>query len=160
MNMPFTEIQLLGYIFYAGALVLITTGLYLIVARQHLIRILLGLSLLESGVNLVLVAAGFRADATAPILTPTVQDTASMVDPVPQALILTTIVIGVGILALALALSVEVHRRYGTLDVRKLAAILDQESAGGGLATTKRPLASPASEPTPELATPGSGGDA
>jgi len=156
MSTPFTDIQLLGYILYAGALALIGTGFYLIVARQHLIRILLGLSLLESGVNLVLVAAGFRADATAPIITQTVRDTASMVDPVPQALILTTIVIGVGILALALALSLEVHRRYGTLNVRRLAAIIDQETTAGSHAITEKPLA-PA---TQQLATDGRGGDA
>jgi len=39
---------------------------------------------------------------------------------VPQALVLTAIVIGVGVLALALALAIQVYRHYGTLDVRKI----------------------------------------
>ncbi len=152
---PFSDIQILGYILYAGALVLIATGLYLIVTRQHLIRILLGLTLLESGVNLVLVAAGFRGGATAPILTATIRDTASMVDPVPQALILTTIVIGVGILALALALTLEIQRRHGTLDVRRLAAIVDEETDG---AATK-PAGSPALSPAQALPSSGQRGE-
>ena len=124
-----TEIQLLGYILYAGALALISIGLYLVVVRDHVIRVLLGLTLLESGVNLVLVAAGFRADAAAPIISATVPAGTSMVDPVPQALILTTIVIGVGILALALAISLQVYRQYGTLSIRRLVAILEQDKA-------------------------------
>jgi multicomponent Na+:H+ antiporter subunit C len=133
--------QLLGYILYAGALVLIAIGLFVIVARQHAIRILLGLSLLESGVNLVLVAAGFRENAAAPIITGTIKQGSAMVDPVPQALILTTIVIGVGVLALALAMCIEVQRRYGTLNMRKLAAILEQKKT--------RTTTVPASKPAP-----------
>lgn len=119
--------QLLGYILYAGALTLIVIGLYVIVSRQHVIRILLGLTLLESGANLVLVTAGFRKHAAAPIITDGFKQGSAMVDPVPQALILTTIVIGVGVLALALAISIEVHRKYGTLNMRKLAAILENQ---------------------------------
>jgi len=47
-------------------------------------------------------------------------ETTPVVDPVPQALVLTAIVIGVGVLALALALAIQVYRHYGTLDVAKI----------------------------------------
>ena len=114
--------QLLGYTLYAGALLLIVIGLYIIVSRHHAIRILLGLSLLQAGANLVLVTAGFREHAAAPIITGSITQGTAMVDPVPQALILTTIVIGVGVLALALAICIKVHRVYGTLDMRQLVA--------------------------------------
>ena len=142
------SLQLLGYILYAGALMLIAIGLFVIVSRQHAIRILLGLSLLESGVNLVLVTAGFRQHAAAPIITGSIKQGSAMVDPVPQALILTTIVIGVGVLALALAICLEVHRRYGTLNMRKLAAILAQNKEY----TTALPASKPAPASDPGLA--------
>jgi multisubunit Na+/H+ antiporter MnhC subunit len=124
-----SDLRLLGLVLYAGAVALAVIGIYLVVAGEHVIRILLGLTLLESGVNLVLVAAGFRPAAVAPIHVDGLSSTASMVDPVPQALILTTIVIGVGILALALALAVQIHRRYGTLDMRALQRILNSDQA-------------------------------
>lgn len=135
--------QLLGYILYAGALILIAIGLYVIVSRQHAIRILLGLSLLESGVNLILVTAGFREHAAAPIITDSIKQGSVMVDPVPQALILTTIVIGVGVLALALAICIEVQRRYGTLNMRKLAAILEQKKSYATALPVNKPAGAP-----------------
>jgi multisubunit Na+/H+ antiporter MnhC subunit len=122
--MTMSETQIMGYLLYSGALALIVIGLFVIVTRHHLIRILLGLGLLEAGVNLVLLAAGFRADAQAPIVTELNKVGTSMVDPVPQALILTAIVIGVGVLALALAICLEIHRKYKTLDLRVLGMII------------------------------------
>jgi multicomponent Na+:H+ antiporter subunit C len=156
MMAGFTDIQVLGYVLYAGALALIAIGLYLVVARDHVIRILLGLSLLESGVNLVLVAAGFRDHAVAPILNARVPVGAAMVDPVPQALILTTIVIGVGILALALALALQVQRRFGTLSMRRLALILEQEPVPPATA----PVPQAETETRPDLVTDSPGGRA
>lgn len=122
--MGISETEMMSYLLYSGALALIVIGLYVIATRHHVIRILLGLGLLEAGVNLVLLAAGFRAGAQAPILTDAYKAGTPMVDPVPQALILTAIVIGVGVLALALAISLEVHRKYKTLDLRVLGPII------------------------------------
>jgi hypothetical protein len=65
-----------------------------------------------------------------------------MVDPVPQALILTTIVIGIGILALALAVVVQLHRHYGTVSMRLLLGRIEQDQASSGA------LAHPAAAPT------------
>lgn len=123
MGLP--EAQILGFAFYGGALGLILIGLYAATASRHLMRIVLGLVLIESGANLFLVAVGYRADAAAPIL---VNGTlpGAMVDPLPQALVLTAIVIGVGVLALALALVIRVHEAYGTLDNTLLAELIAQ----------------------------------
>jgi multicomponent Na+:H+ antiporter subunit C len=43
-----------------------------------------------------------------------------MVDPLPQAVMLTTIVIGLGVTALALALSIKIYDEYKTLNTKKL----------------------------------------
>jgi multicomponent Na+:H+ antiporter subunit C len=115
------------YIFlYCGAIGLILLGIFAMVMYQHLIRIILGLMLLEAGVNLFLITIGFRANAVAPILVD--GQTAAMVDPIPQALVLTAIVIGVGVQALALALVVKTYQAYGTLDSKELADKIAQES--------------------------------
>lgn len=114
------EILILEKLLYTGALGLLVLGVYTMTARRNLLRILLGLTLVEAGVNLFMVSVGFRPDAVAPILVAG-QPAASMVDPIPQALILTAIVIGVGVLSLALALAARVHETHGTLDMRIIA---------------------------------------
>jgi multicomponent Na+:H+ antiporter subunit C len=126
------ETQLLGAFLYLGAIGLTVLGLYAVVAKRHLMRILLGLGLVDSGINLFLVAVGFRPDSIAPILTgPALSHPESaltgMVDPIPQALVLTSIVIGVGVLALGMALVVRVQRAWGTLDTRELARRIEDQ---------------------------------
>jgi len=92
---------------YSGALGLILLGIIGMVISRHLIRIILGLMLLEAGVNLFLITIGYRANGVAPILVDGQVPAAIMVDPIPQALVLTAIVIGVAVQALALALVVK-----------------------------------------------------
>jgi multisubunit Na+/H+ antiporter MnhC subunit len=123
--MSASEAQLLGYILYGGAIGLMVIGVFAVISLRHLIRVLLGLALLEAGVNLFLVAVGFRPDAAAPILTGGAPG--PMVDPVPQALVLTAIVIGVGVLAVGLALAMRARQTYGTLDTSELAHAIARE---------------------------------
>ncbi|OAD23449.1 NADH-ubiquinone oxidoreductase, chain 4L [Candidatus Thiomargarita nelsonii] len=115
------------YIFsYCGAIGLILLGIFAMVMYRHLIRIIFGLILLEAGVNLFLITVGYRPNAVAPILVE--GQVPAMVDPIPQALVLTAIVIGVGVQALALALVVKTYKAYGTLDTKVLAEKIAQES--------------------------------
>ncbi len=113
---------------YSGALGLILLGIIGMVISRHMIRIILGLMLLEAGVNLFLITIGYRANGVAPILVDGQVPAATMVDPIPQALVLTAIVIGVGVQALALALVVKTYKAYGTLDTQELAEKIAQES--------------------------------
>ena len=121
-----------GLIFFLGAIGLCVIGIGGIVLARNLFRMVLALAIAEAGANLMLVLAGYRWDAIAPILG--ASETAQpMVDPVPQAMVLTAIVIGVGVQALALTLVIRVHQRYGTLDMhearRRMFADLD-DAAG------------------------------
>jgi multisubunit Na+/H+ antiporter MnhC subunit len=118
----------IGVIFHAAALGLILIGIAGIVLSNHLVRIIFAIALLEAGANLLLVLAGYRSDGDAPIIVAG-QAPAVMVDPVPQALVLTAIVIGVGVLALALALALRVQRAYGTLDIREVRRQLERDLA-------------------------------
>ena len=88
--------------------------------RRNLIQILMGMALVESAVNLFLVALGFRHDAVAPIYTglPDGGEGVRMVLPTVQALTLTAIVIGLATTAMMLSLVIVIHRHYGTTDVR------------------------------------------
>jgi len=118
------EISYLVIFCYIGAISLMLIGLYALTTHLHVIRMILGLVVLESGVNLVLITMGYHPQGIAPIM---IGDSPQlmMVDPIPQALVLTAIVIGVGVQALALALAVKVYQTNGTLDV----AVLTQKLA-------------------------------
>ncbi len=123
-----------GQILLTGAVGLIAIGIAGVVLANHLFRIVLALVIAEAGANLLLVLAGFRTDAVAPIILGE-RLGVSMVDPVPQAMVLTAIVIGVGVQALALGLVIKIKERYGTLDLRQVRERMQQElDADAGVA--------------------------
>jgi len=109
-----------NYIYYIGAFGLIFVGLYIILEKRNLIKVIIGLSILDTGVNLFLISVGYITKGTAPIFSGPGMEARQMVDPVPQALVLTAIVIGVAVLALALALAIRLYQHYGTLNLRKV----------------------------------------
>jgi multicomponent Na+:H+ antiporter subunit C len=100
--------------------VLYAAGIYLML-RRRLAQLIIGLGLLSNGTNLLIFAAGGLTRAQPPIIPP---DAAQLVppyaDPVPQALVLTAIVIGFGLLAFALVLAHRVHQTSGTDDVDQM----------------------------------------
>ena len=109
-----------NYIYYIGAFGLVFIGLYILLVKKNLIKIIIGLSILDTGVFLFLIAVGYINKGTAPIFSKPGLNPKNMVDPVPQALVLTSIVIGVSVLALALALTIRLYKHYGTLNLRKI----------------------------------------
>ena len=105
-NMPF---------FAVAALVCV--GLYIVMTQRNLIKVVMGVTIVETAVNLFLVALGYRNGGVAPVFTSSHVDL--MVLPVPQALTLTSIVIGVSTTALMLSLIVHIHRHTGETDAEK-----------------------------------------
>jgi multicomponent Na+:H+ antiporter subunit C len=97
---------------------LLLIGLGALLFKRNLIKMLMGLSLMESAVNLFLVAIGYRQDGAAPIFTNV--PTTHMVLPTVQALTLTAIVIGVATTAMMLSFAMVIYKKYGTVDIRKI----------------------------------------
>lgn len=106
----------------ALAALLVATGVYLVLSRA-IIRLIIGLSMLSYGVNLSILLAGSGVALDAP---PLLSLAPPYVDPLPQALILTAIVIGFGTTALLLVLSVEAFQATGTDHVQ---GILETDDA-------------------------------
>ena len=108
---------------YALCLILIVIGLYAVVTKKNVVKIVIGLAIAEYGINLLLILIGYRKDGCAPIVSPDMDPgafAASSVDPIPQALVLTSIVISLGVLALMVALCIRLYERYGTFDVTEM----------------------------------------
>lgn len=131
-----------GLVFFVGAIGLSVIGIAGMVLSNHLFRMVLALAIAEAGANLLLILAGYRWDAVAPIVVDGGAG-ASMVDPVPQAMVLTAIVIGVGVQALALTLVIRIRQRYGTLDMREARRLmqvdLDRNAGVGPSRSQERP---------------------
>lgn len=93
---------------------LVGIAFYIIVSQRNLIKLVMGISILASGVNLFLITLGYREGGVAPIYTHTPAEI--MVLPVPQALTLTSIVIAVATLALMLSMIIHIYRHTGSID--------------------------------------------
>lgn len=112
---------------YIASIFLIVLGLYTCCTKKNLIKIVLGMGIIDYGVNLLIVSFGFVEGGTAPIyqMSDLLNGVAShfFVDPVPQALTLTSIVIGACVDAMALSLVIMIYRKYKSInadDVRRL----------------------------------------
>lgn len=115
----------IGTLPYVLALLLMVIGLYVVVAKKNVVKIILGIAILEYAVNLFLLLLGYRSGGAAPIRTAedpqsTAAFAAGVVDPLPQALILTSIVIGLGCLALMVGLALRLHEKFGTFDMTRI----------------------------------------
>ncbi len=100
-----------------------TGGIYLLLDRT-LLRVIIGIGLMSNGTNLMLLASGGLRPGGAPIIAHGSQLT---VDPLPQALILTAIVIGFGVNALLLTLALRIYQTHSTDDLRELHGRLADE---------------------------------
>ena len=111
------------HIALATGFLLILIGLYGALTHHDLLRMIVAFTVTNTGVNLVLVAVGYIQGRSAPIVDeslPASEAVARMIDPLPQALVLTAIVIGVGITALMLAYAYKIFLVKGTLDITRL----------------------------------------
>jgi multisubunit Na+/H+ antiporter MnhC subunit len=98
---------------------LFCVGLYGALRKRNIVKIIIGLAIIEYSANLFFVLLGYRYRGRAPIDAQG-QDILNMVDPLPQALVLTSIVIGLGITALAISMAIRIYEKYGTFDITKI----------------------------------------
>jgi len=103
---------------YAVVIWLFVVAAYGIVTSRHLVHLVLCLSVCQASTYVFLLLLGYREHATAPIADG--ETTASVVDPIVQALVLTDIVVGATVYALLLALTVQAKKRIGTVDPKRI----------------------------------------
>ncbi len=130
----------------ALAAVLVAAGIFLVLSRA-LIRLILGLSLVSYGVNIGILVAGAGVRQDSP---PLLQLPGPYNDPLPQALILTAIVIGFGTTALLLVLAMRAYQASGTDHVQELAERPDPVTPPEVAADPEHPSVSPEIGPRDE----------
>jgi len=80
---------------------------------------LVGLAIIEYSLNLFLIVIGYRNQGRAPVFSYD-QEIKNMVDPLTQAMVLTSIVIGLAVMVVAVSLSVRIYAKYKTFDITKV----------------------------------------
>ena len=113
----------MDYIAMATGFILILIGLFGALTNRNILRMIVAFTVADTGVNLVIVGVGYMRGRSAPILDSAVaaaDAVARIIDPVPQALVLTAIVIGVGVTALMLAYAYKLSEKKHTLAIAKL----------------------------------------
>jgi multicomponent Na+:H+ antiporter subunit C len=108
---------------YLAAAALFALGLYAVLSRRNLIKIVMGLSLMEASSYLLLISLAYRKGSTAPVLlspppgkTPEQLAHGNVADPVLQNFCLTAVIIGVAITGVFLAVVVRTAQHYRSLD--------------------------------------------
>ncbi|GAB4328466.1 MAG: NADH-quinone oxidoreductase subunit K [Calditrichia bacterium] len=103
--------------------VMFVMGLYCLIAKKHLVKKIIGLVIMEYSINLFIILLGYKKHGIPPILLPDMSSSEfirNSVDPLPQALVLTSIVIGLGTLALMVAISLRLYEKYKTFDMSEI----------------------------------------
>jgi multicomponent Na+:H+ antiporter subunit C len=115
---------------YLAAAALFCIGLWAVLTRRNLVKIVMGLSLMESSMYLLLVSMAYRKGGTAPVLLdlPEGRSVDSVVqgaaaDPVLQNFCITAVIIGVAVSGVFLAVVVRVAQHYRTLDADEVRAM-------------------------------------
>jgi multicomponent Na+:H+ antiporter subunit C len=107
------------YLPYILCLILFLIGLYAVLVKKNLIKIIIGLGIIDYSLNLFLVLVGYKKQSIFPILSKDTQ-IQPMVDPLPQALVLTAIVIGLAVTMLMVAIAIRLYEKYGTFDITQI----------------------------------------
>ncbi len=107
---------------YWLAIGLMMTGLYVMIARENLVKKVMGLNLFQVSVIAFYVSIAKVEGGTAPILI-SGADEVLYSNPLPHVLMLTAIVVGVSVTAVSLSLVVRIQGAYGTVDEGEITAI-------------------------------------
>ena len=112
--------DLLGYLNYWLAALLLVIGLHGMLVRPNLVKKLMAMNIMQVAVIMFFISLAVKTGGTAPIEihgtghgTP---DATAYINPLPHALMLTAIVVGVSTTGVALALLIRIYRHYGTLE--------------------------------------------
>lgn len=104
---------------YLLCLILFLVGLFCVLRRRNLIKIIIGIGIMEYAANLFFVLMGYRYQGRSPIYALD-QDARNMVDPLPQAMVGVSIVIGLSMTILLVTIALKIYEKYGTFDITKI----------------------------------------
>ena len=109
------------------AMILFAVGFVILLLDQNLIKKIIGVDVMDAATNLFLTSIGYVEGRTAPIIVGGNTSFETYVNPLPTGLVLTSIVVGVSVTAVMLALTYRIYKRYHTLNLNEVFAIIHKE---------------------------------
>lgn len=104
---------------YLLCLALFSVGLYCVLRKRNIIKIIIGIGIMEYAVNLLFILIGYRYHSLSPIFAAG-NAGLGMVDPLPQAMVLTTIVLNLSVTLVLIAIAIRIYEKYKTFDITKI----------------------------------------
>ncbi len=101
---------------YFMCFMLFILGLYAVMVKKNLIKIAIGLALIEYSINLLLIVFGYRWGGHAPVA----KSGWFFVDPLVQELVVVAILIGLSKLVFLTSIAMKLYEKYGTLDITQI----------------------------------------
>ena len=114
----------------AIAIILFAIGFATLFFQRNLIRKIIGLNIMDTGLFLFLTSLGYIEGRKAPIIVDGVTNAAEYVNPIPAGLVLTGIVVSVSVTAVMLSLSIRLYSKYHTLDMDEIYKLIQKEKDG------------------------------
>jgi len=113
---------ILGHLNYWFVIILMMTGLYIVIAKGNLVKIIVGLNIFQTSVFMLYISIGKVDGGTAPIfpLKMKIDPDVLYSNPLPHVLILTAIVVGIATTSLGLALIVRIREVYHTIEEQEI----------------------------------------
>ena len=109
------------------ALALFGIGFTQLLLNKHLIKKIIGFSMMDNGIYLFLASYGYIESRLAPIYVNGNTDPSLYVNPLPAGLVLPGIVVSVSVTGIMLGLTIRLYRRYRTLDIDEIAELVRKE---------------------------------
>jgi multisubunit Na+/H+ antiporter MnhC subunit len=99
---------------YLLCLIFFGLGLYCILRKRNIIKMIIGVVIAQYAVNLFFVLMSYQISSDMP------NHAKGSVDPIPQAVVLTSIVVGLSIVIVLIALAMRIYEKYGTFDITQI----------------------------------------
>ena len=113
------------------SVILFCIGFCMLLFDRNLLKKVLGLDIMDTGVFLLLADRGYIAGRMANIITDGITAASYYINPIPAGLVLTGIVVSVSVSAVMLSLTVRIYREYHTLDMDALYLMMSEKRKGG-----------------------------
>ena len=113
-----------GALIYLLCFILFGVGIYGLLVKKNIIKLILSLMISSYAINLFFIASGFRWHGRTPVLDARITQDIIMVDPLPQAVVLISIIVGAAFTALLCVVAMRLYQQFGTFDIIKIKEII------------------------------------
>jgi multicomponent Na+:H+ antiporter subunit C len=103
---------------YWSCFVLMLIGLYCLMVKKNIFKAVIGVAIMEYAANMFLIMLGYVKGGVAPIVTGAGKQI--LVDPLPQAVVMTSIIISLATLIFMVAVSIRIYDKHGTFDISEI----------------------------------------